>query len=154
MGIEDILDPAAIAPRVSAADKRQALSVVAEIAGRQLGVKPSTVLNALLTREAQGSTGVGHGVAIPHARVRGIDHMYGVFVRLESPVDFGADDQKPVDLLFALLGPPESEPKHLTALARVSRIFRSSDLRSQLRHALGIDAIRAVLFQTARPTAA
>jgi PTS system nitrogen regulatory IIA component len=154
MGIEDILDPASIAPRVNAADKRQALSVVAEIAGRQLGLKPATVLNALLKREAQGSTGVGHGVAIPHARVRGLDHMYGVFVRLEAPVDFGADDQKPVDLLFALLGPADGEARHLTALARVSRIFRSPDLRNQLRHALGVDAIRALLFQTARPTAA
>lgn len=154
MDIEDILDPAAIAPRVSAADKRQALSVVAEIAGRQLGLKPSTVLNALIKREAQGSTGVGHGVAIPHARVRGLSRMHGVFVRLEAPVDFGADDQKPVDLLFALLGPAEAETSHLTALAKVSRLFRLSELRSQLRYAVGIDAIRALLFQTVRPTAA
>ena len=154
MDIEDILDPGAIAQRVSAADKRQALSIAAEIAGRQFGLKPSTVLNALLRRETQGSTGVGHGVAIPHARVRGLDRIHGIFVRLEAPVAFGADDQKPVDLLFALLGPPDAEVGHLTALAKVSRIFRSTELRNQLRYASGADAIRALLFQTARPTAA
>ncbi|MEI7933229.1 MAG: PTS sugar transporter subunit IIA [Alphaproteobacteria bacterium] len=154
MDIEDLLDPGAIAQRVSAADKRQALSIVAEIASRQFGLKPSTVLNALLRRETQGSTGVGHGVAIPHARVRGLDRIHGVFVRLEAPVDFGADDQKPVDLLFALLGPPEAEPGHLTALAKISRAFRSAELRTQLRHAGGTDAIRALLFRNTRPTAA
>jgi len=154
MELEDILDPGAIAPRVNAADKRQALSVVAEIAGRQFGLKPSVVLNALLRREAKGSTGVGHGVAIPHAQLRGLDRMRGVFVRLDTPTDFGAVDDKPVDLVFALLGPVENETGHLTALAKVSRIFRASDLRTQLRQAGGPDAIRALLFQSARPTAA
>ena len=154
MDIEDILDPGAIGPRVSASDQRQALSIVAEIAGRQFGLKPSTVLNALLRREAKGSTGVGHGVAIPHAQLRNMDRIRGVFVRLEAPIDFGSLDEKPVDLLFVLLGPTENEAGHLTALAKVSRVFRSAELRSQLRQAGGPDALRALLFQSARPTAA
>lgn len=154
MEIEDLLDQGAIAARVSAADKRQALSVIAELAGRHFGLKPSTVLNALLRRESQDSTGVGHGVATPHARLRGLDRMRGVFVRLETPVDFGSVDEQPVDLLFALLTPVEAGGDHLKALAKVSRALRSGELRSHLRQASGSDAIRALLTQEARPTAA
>jgi PTS system nitrogen regulatory IIA component len=154
MEIEKILEIGAIAPRVHASDKRQALSVIAEIAGRQYGLKPSTVLSALSRRESQGSTGVGHGVATPHARLRGLDRMRGVFVRLESPIDFGAVDEQPVDLLFALLTPVDAAADHLKALAKVSRTFRSGELRSQLRQAGGLDAIRALLTEDARSTAA
>jgi PTS system nitrogen regulatory IIA component len=150
-----LLDRSAISPRVNATDKRQALSVIAEIAGRHYGLKPSTVLNALLRREAQGSTGVGHGVATPHARLRGLDRMRGVFVRLETPIEFGALDEQPVDLLFALLQPAESSPsEHLQALAKVSRLLRAGELRSQLRQASGLDAIHALLVRDNQASAA
>jgi len=149
-----LLDRNAIAPRVSASDKRQALSVVAEIAGRSYGLKPSTVLNALMRREAQGSTGIGHGVATPHARLRGLDRMRGVFVRLETPIEFDALDEKPVDLLFALLAPADAAAEHLQALAKVSRILRPAELRSQLRHASSLDAIHALIVREAQPNAA
>lgn len=154
MDIEDLLDRNAIAPRVSAADKRQALSVVAEIAGRNYGLKPSTVLNALLRRETHGSTGIGHGVATPHARLRGLDRMRGVFVRLETPIEFESLDEKPVDILFALLAPADAAAEHLQALAKVSRVLRSAELRSQLRQAGGLDAIHALVVREARPSAA
>ena len=154
MNIGDLVDRGAIAPRVTAPGKRQALSVIAEIAARSFGLKPGEVLDALLEREAAGSTGVGYGVAVPHARLTGLTRLRGVFVRLEQPVEFGAVDDRPVDLLFALFAPPDASGEHLRALARVSRVLRQSDLREQLRLARGADAIHALLVQEARPTAA
>lgn len=147
MDIDYLLERAAIAPRVNAADKRQAFAVIGEIAGRSYGLKPATVVNALVRREAQGSTGVGHGVATPHARLRGLDRIRGVFVRLESPIEFGSLDEQPVDLIFALLAPVESSAAHLQALAKVSRLLRSGELRAQLRAASGLDAIHALLVR-------
>ena len=78
----------------------------------------------------------------------------GVFLRLDSPVDFGAVDEQPVDLIFALLAPPNDASEQLRSLARVSRILRQSDLRQQLRQARSVDALRALLVQEQRPTAA
>ena len=154
MNIGDLLDRGAIGPRVTATNKRQVLKVVAEIAARSLGVKASAALEALLDREAVGSTGVGYGVAVPHARVAGLTQLRGVFVRLEHAVEFGAVDDRPVDLVFALFAPPEANGEHLRALARVSRVLRQAELREQLRKARSPDAIHALLTQEARPTAA
>jgi PTS system nitrogen regulatory IIA component len=154
MNIGDLLDRGAISPRVTATNKRQALKVVADLAARSFGLKASDALDALLDREAVGSTGVGYGVAVPHARVAGLARLRGVFVRLEHAVEFGAVDDRPVDLIFALFAPPEASGEHLRALARVSRILRQAELREQLRKARSPDAIHALLTQEARPTAA
>ncbi len=154
MNIGDLLDRGAVAPRASAAGKRQALCVVAETAARVFGLKTADVLDAVLEREAMGSTGVGYGVALPHARLKGLDRMRGVFVRLEQPVEFEAVDDRPVDLIFALFAPPDAGAEHLRALARVARLLRQADLREHLRQAHGADAIHALLAQEARPTAA
>lgn len=154
MNIGDLLDRGAVAPRVAASSKRQALSVISEIAARVFGLKATDVLDALLEREAAGSTGVGYGVAVPHARLAGLQRLRGVFVRLEQPVEFQAVDDRPVDLVFALFAPPEASGEHLRALARVSRLLRQADLREQLRQAHGADAIHALLVQEARPSAA
>ncbi len=154
MNIGDLLDRAAISPRVSATTKRQALSVIAEIAARSFALKAPAVFDALMEREAAGSTGVGLGVAVPHARLAGLTRIRGVFLRLDQPVEFQAVDDMPVDLLFALLAPPEASGEHLRALARVSRVLRQADLREQLRQARSPDAIHALLVQEARPSAA
>ena len=154
MIIGDLLDGGSIAPRVSAVSKRQALSVVAEIAARAFALKAPRVFDALMEREAAEATGVGHGVAIPHAHVAGLDRMRAVFVRLEAPVEFDAVDDEPVDLVFALLIPEDAGPEHLLALARVSRCLRQAKLREQLRGARGGDAIHALLTQEPRASAA
>ena len=154
MNIGDLLDRGAISPRVSASSKRQALSVIAEIAARSFGLKAPEVFDALLEREAAGSTGVGYGVAAPHARLAGLTRLRGVFVRLEQPVEFEAVDDQPVDLLFALFAPQQAGAEHLRALASVSRRLRQADLREQLRKAHGADAIHALLVKEARPSAA
>lgn len=155
MQIGDLLDRNAIALRVSASSKRQALAVISEIAARSFKLDAGQVLEALLAREQAGSTGVGHGVAAPHARLDGLDRLRGVFVRLEAPVDFESIDDQPVDLIFALFAPKVSSGvEHLRALARISRVLRQSDLRQQLRQARTIDAIRALLTQDSRSSAA
>jgi PTS system nitrogen regulatory IIA component len=154
MDIEDLLDRRAITPKVHAPNKRQALSLIAETAARLYGLEASDVLDALLARETLGSTGVGSGVAIPHARLAGLRRMRGVFMRLETPVEYDAVDGQPVDLLFALLAPPEAGADHLLALARVSRLLRQAELRKQLRLSKTPDAIHALLAQPARPSAA
>jgi PTS system nitrogen regulatory IIA component len=147
MNIGDLLDRTAISLRVSASSKRQVLAVVAEIAARKLGLDAGVILDALLDREAAGSTGVGHGVAAPHARLEGLERMRGVFVRLDQPVEFDAVDDKPVDLIFALFAPKDAGADHLRALARVSRLLRQAELREQLRQARTADAIYALLVQ-------
>lgn len=153
MQIGDILDRAAIAARASAPNKRQALTVVAEIAARHFGLDGAVVLEGLLEREAAGSTGVGYGVAVPHARLDGLTRMRGVFVRLDQPVDFESVDEHPVDLIFALFAPPNASSEHLRALARVSRMLRQGDLRDHLRQATTPDAVHALLVQE-QPSAA
>ena len=154
MDIGDWLDRGAIVYRGNASGKRQALAIAAETAARVLGLKSGEVLDALLEREQEGSTGVGHGVAVPHARLPGLERMHAVFVRLETPVDYDALDEQPVDLVFALLAPKDAGSEHLRALARVSRILRRSEVREHLRQARSADAIYALLAQQAEPSAA
>ena len=155
MGIGELLDRGAISARLSAANKKKALAAISEIAARNFGLEPAEVLEALIERETAGSTGVGHGVAVPHARLEGLERMRGVFIRLEQPVEFESVDDQPVDLLFALFAPKHAGAEHLRALARVSRLLRQGDLREQLRQARSADAVHALLVQdmSARPAA-
>ncbi|ENZ82696.1 PTS IIA-like nitrogen-regulatory protein PtsN [Caulobacter vibrioides OR37] len=145
MTIGDLLDPGAVALRASAPGKRQALSMVADLAARVLGVEADQALAGLVEREAAGSTGVGEGVALPHARLDGLDRVRAVVVRLDTPVAFDALDDKPVDLLVALFAPPEANAQHLRALARVARLMRQPELRAALRQARSTDAIHVLL---------
>lgn len=154
MDIGDLLDRLAIIPRVTASSKRQALSVAAEVGARLYGLKAGDILDCLLAREDEGSTGLGGGVAVPHARLKNMDRVRGIFIRLEAPVAFGAVDDQPVDLIFVLLEPAKASSEHLRALARVSRALRRPDLRQQLRQARTQDALHALLVRDAKPSAA
>lgn len=154
MDIGTWLAPQDVGQRSSAGDKQQALAIVAEQAARTLQLDGAEVLDALLLREAEGSTGVGHGVALPHARLAELDRMRAVFVRLEQPVPFNAVDDQPVDLLFALFAPLNAGSEHLRALARVSRLLRRAEVREQLRLARTPDALYALLSQEAHASAA
>lgn len=153
MDIGDLLDPAAVVDRPGATSKRAALSMVADVAARQFGGDPAAILAALLEREGQGSTGVGGGVALPHAEAPGLQRMRAVFLRLEEPVAFGAVDDQPVDLIFALFAPPDARSDHLRALARASRLLRRRDVRAELRAARSPDAVHALLAQETAHTA-
>ncbi len=154
MFLTSLLDRHAISGSVSVNSKRQALQVVADIAARQLGLDAGEIHQALIEREKAGSTGVGMGVAVPHAALAGLDRMYGVFIRLEDPIDYEAIDDMPVDLIFALLAPENAGTEHLRALAKVSRVLRQKDLREQLRSIQNSDAIYALLTESADSNAA
>jgi nitrogen PTS system EIIA component len=154
MTIGDLLDPGAVALRAGAPGKRQALSLVADVAGRVLGVDAHKTLEGLMDREAAGSTGVGEGVAIPHARLDGLDRVRAVVVRLDTPVAFDSVDDKPVDLLVALFAPRDANAQHLRALARVARMMRQPETRVALRQARSADAIHVLLTHEATSTAA
>jgi PTS system nitrogen regulatory IIA component len=154
MDIGDWLDRTGVVCRSSAVSKRQALGLVADTAAKLMKIKSADLLEALLEREAQGSTGVGRGVALPHARLPGVDRMRAVVVRLEKPVPFGALDEQPVDIVFALFAPEETQSEHLRALARVSRLLRQGEVREHLRQARSPDAILAVLTREAEASAA
>lgn len=154
MDIGDLLAPKGVILRGGASSKRQALHAVAEAASHALGIEEGRVFEALMEREALGSTGLGSGVAVPHARLREIDRVTAVFVRLDAPVAYDAVDDRPVDLLFALFAPPKDGADHLRALAAVSRALRSPELREQLRQARTVDAIKALFVKDKAATAA
>lgn len=154
MDIGDLLADGGVVLRGGASSKRQALHVVADAAAQALGMPEARVLEALLEREALGSTGLGSGVAVPHARLDGVSRVTAVFVRLDTPVAYGSVDDRPVDLLFALFAPPSDGAEHLRALAAVSRALRSSEMREQLRQARTADAIRALFVRDQVPATA
>lgn len=154
MDISDLLMRDGIVLRHGASSKRQLLNMVAEAAAEVLGLDEVEVLEALLEREALGSTGLGSGVAAPHARVNGLVSVRGIFLRLETPVAFDAMDDRPVDLVFALFAPPRAGTEHLRALAAVSRALRAPEFREKLRQANTVDAVRALFVRDEAATAA
>jgi PTS system nitrogen regulatory IIA component len=154
MDIDDLLASDGIVLRSGASSKRQALHVVAEAAADALNLDETRVLDALLEREALGSTGLGNGVAIPHARLEGLTQIRAVFVRLDTPVPYDAVDDRPVDLILALFAPPRDGAEHLRALAAVSRALRSAELRENLRQARTVDAVKALFMRNEAATAA
>lgn len=154
MDIGELLAEDGIVLRSGASSKRQALHMVAETAANAMGLDAGRVMDALLEREALGSTGLGSGVAVPHARIEGLQRIFGVFVRLDTPVAYGSVDDRPVDLLFALFAPPRDGAEHLRALAAVSRAVRSPELRESLRQVRTIDAAQALFVTDRAATAA
>src|SRR5690349_3422883 len=135
MGIADLVAPGRVLTGLRAADKPGVIEALAGRAAAALGLDPAVVCQELLERERLGSTGVGRGTAIPHARLAGIAAPYGLLARLERPVDFEAIDGRPVDLVCLLLLPAGAERGQLGALACVARAVRDDALLAVLRRA-------------------
>ena len=134
------------AVRVIRADsKAQILSVLADVFSSVYALDPAHVLERILEREALGSTGFGRGVAIPHARISGLAHPVGVFLRLEHPVEFAAADAMPVDCVFGLRSPDQAGAVHLQALAGISRLMRDDRMHARLLAATDADSLYALL---------
>lgn len=133
MRLNEILEPDAVKVLPRASSKKRLFCDLSRIAANLHGLDYDATLAALQEREALGTTGVGDGVALPHARLPGLDRVQGVFVRLESALDFDATDRRPVDLVFALFAPEGAGVTHLKALALVSRTLREASLRAKLR---------------------
>jgi PTS system nitrogen regulatory IIA component len=152
--LSDLIRPDSVLPSLKAGSKKQVLQALAEKAAALTGLEEKTILEALLQRERLGSTGVGGGVAIPHARLPGIDRIFGMFAHLARPVDFEALDEQPVDLVFLMLAPEAAGADHLKALARIARILRDPGVVARLRASFDGTALYAVLTEGARPDAA
>ncbi len=150
----DLLTPKSILPNLRANSKKQALQELARRAAELTGQHERAVFDVLLERERLGTTGVGHGIAIPHGKLPALDRVQGLFARLERPIDFDAIDEQPVDLIFVLLAPEQAGADHLKALARVSRMLRDAQTCEKLRGADNADAIFALLTQTESSRAA
>jgi PTS system nitrogen regulatory IIA component len=133
MEISNLLSQDAVRLMSSVSSKKRLFQELGEIAAPLCGIRATDACAALQERESLGPTGVGHGVALPHARLPGLERVQGVFVRLEKPVDFDAVDKKPVDLIFALFAPDGAGVDHLKALAVVSRTMREPGLLAKLR---------------------
>jgi PTS system nitrogen regulatory IIA component len=140
-----ILSVEAIDDDLVAANKKALIQQLAAAAGRLCGLPAKQIGAALNAREKIGSTGFGAGIAIPHAKVDGLDRVVGYFARLAAPIDFQAVDGLPVDLVFMILSPTDSGADHLKALAGVSRALRDRNLTAKLRGARSRDAIFALL---------
>lgn len=147
-----LIAPGHILASLKVETKKQALQALAQLAAPLTGVGEHVVFDALFAREKLGTTGVGHGIAIPHGKIEGIDRVYGFFLRLEAPVDFEAIDEKPVDLMFMLLAPQEAGADHLKALAKVSRMFRDPLFCQKLRKAQDGKSLYALLSEGEKET--
>ena len=154
MQVADLLTPESVIPALRATSKKQALQELAGRAARVTGLPERAIFDTLLERERLGTTGVGHGIAIPHGKLAGLDRLYGLFARLEQPVDFDAIDDVPVDLIFVLLAPESAGADHLKALARVSRLLRDKAMCEKLRGTDNPDALYAMLTESAASHAA
>lgn len=146
MQLSRLLSAERILCGAKARSKKRALELVADALARgddELG--QGDAFTSLISRERLGSTAVGHGVALPHGRLDGIEETRGALVRLTTPVDFEAADGEPVDLLFGLLVPVECSAEHLDALSAVAAAFDDVALRAALRAAPDADAVLALL---------
>ncbi len=154
MELKEILDVKAVRYSTSVSSKKRLLQDIAEQANAVYGLNAIEVFSALQEREALGSTGVGRGIAIPHARFESMDKVVGMFTRLEKPVDFDSVDHQPVDLVFTLLAPAAEGAEHLKALALVSRTLRDKDVCSKLRANDSEQTLYTVLTEVKAPWAA
>lgn len=154
MNIRELMTPDGILPKLRASSKKQALQELARAAAEHVDQDERTIFDSLLERERLGSTGLGQGVAIPHARLGGLDRLHLLFARLDQPIGFDAVDDQPVDLLFLLLAPESAGGDHLKALSQISRLLRDNNACRKIRGADSADAIYAVLTASAENQAA
>lgn len=154
MELSSLLRSDAIRTLSTVSSKKRLLQELGEIVANVYDVPSETATKALLEREALGPTGVGKGIALPHARLPGLQHVIGAFVRLDKPLEFEAVDKQPVDLVFGLFAPPETGVEHLKALALVSRTLRNTAVCAKLRSSSDAVTLHAVFTEAAASQAA
>jgi len=145
MNLDTLLASDRVMTDLRASSKKQAIKLIADLCARVLPQDAASVLSGLQEREQISSTGVGNGVAIPHARLEGLSQVYGLFLRFNTPLSFAAIDDAPVDLVFVLLAPKDASAEHLKALALVSRCLRRKEMREKLRKAPDAAACLVIL---------
>lgn len=154
MQVTDILTQTGVKVLSSSTSKKRLFQDIGELAAQCYGLGSSEVVEALLERESLGPTGVGLGIALPHARLANISKVLGLFVRIEKPIDFDSVDRQPVDLVFVLLAPENAGVEHLKALALVSRTMRDASTCAKLRANSDPSTLFTVLTEARAPQAA
>jgi nitrogen PTS system EIIA component len=146
MEISEILAPDRVVCNISINSKKAALETLAGmIAAADPEVSQSDVYESLIARERLGSTGLGQGIALPHGRRKGGTHTLAAFMRLQTPIQYDAIDQKPVDLLFALLVPEASTEEHLNILSRLATMFSKPAIVNSIRTGETTEAVYMIL---------
>ena len=154
MDFAKLLKPEAVKVLTAASSKKRLLHEIGDLVSGVYGLNTGIVVEALLARENLGPTGVGNGVALPHAHIEGLESVVGAFVLLDRPVDFDSVDRQPVDIAFALFAPLNAGVEHLKALALVSRTLREASIRAKLRSNPDPTTIYAILSETQNNQAA
>jgi PTS system nitrogen regulatory IIA component len=147
MLLSDFISPDSVVSSLKAKTKKQLLQDLSVRAARLTGLQERDIFDVLLQRERLGSTGLGHGIAIPHGKLQGLKRIAGIFARLAEPIEFDAVDGEPVDIVFLLLAPEGAGADHLKALARISRLLREGSAVEKLRASRDAAALYAVLTE-------
>jgi PTS system nitrogen regulatory IIA component len=154
MELSKLLTPSAVRVLGQLTSKKRLFQELGEIAAQAYGLSSALAIDGLQERETLGPTGVGHGIALPHARLEDLKGIIGVFVRLEKPLDYDSVDRQPVDLVFGLFAPKDSGVDHLKALALVSRTMRDPNVVAKLRANSDPAKLHAILTESRAPQAA
>ena len=154
MELSKLLHPQAVRVVSQMTSKKRLFQELGEVAAQADKFNASVAIDGLQERESLGPTGVGHGIALPHARLEDLTRIVGVFVRLEKPLDYDSVDRQPVDLIFGLFAPKDSGVDHLKALALVSRTMRDQNIVSKLRANTDPAKLHAILTEARAPQAA
>ena len=147
MLISEIISQKLVLSLHNISSKKRLFQEIATHMAMDSSVNPETIVTALQDREKLGPTGMGNGIAIPHARIDNISSIKGMFIRLEKPINFDSMDKQKVDLIFSILAPIDSGVDHLKALAKVSRLLRDQNICSKLRSTADITALYSILTQ-------
>lgn len=154
MELSKLLIPGAVRVVGQLTSKKRLFQELGEIAAQAYGMTAALAIDGLQERESLGPTGVGHGIALPHARLDDLAKIIGVFIRMERPLDYDSVDRQPVDLVFGLFAPKESGVDHLKALALVSRTMRDAGICAKLRANTDPAKLHAILTEAKAPQAA
>jgi len=154
MPLNDLVTPEAVIPSLKANSKKQALLELSDKAAALSGLEAREIFDALNQRERLGSTGIGAGIAIPHGKLAKCQKIFGVFARLERPIEFDALDDAPVDLIFLLIAPESAGADHLNALSRAARALRDGSLVATMRATRDPSALYSILVRSQHPNAA
>jgi len=154
MDLSKLLVPGAVRIVGQMTGKKRLFQELGEVAAQAYGLNAATAIDGLQERESLGPTGVGNGIALPHARLEGLEKITGVFIRLEKPLEYESVDRQPVDLIFGLFAPKDSGVDHLKALALVSRTMRDAGICAKLRANSDPTKLYAILTEIRNPAAA
>ncbi len=154
MDLSKLLIPGAVRVLGQLTSKKRLFQELGEVTFQAYGLSSAIVVDGLQERESLGPTGVGNGIALPHARLEDIEKIFGVFIRLEKPLDYESVDRQPVDLVFGLFAPKDSGVEHLKALAQVSRTMRDPGICAKLRANTDPDKLYAILTEARTPQVA